>query len=193
MWRALQTQGDRILAVSRPPREPLRQPWGREGVKQSESSIFCSRQSLLALKTTRPVCKASWIRGGSGTCGSTPKLLLEVRIRCNTARAGSKFLQALRSQSPPGLASSQVLPGNATRAEGTECVFSAFFNCISPLYYSMRSAVHIKLSPSDTPRKNEMHRDVCHVKIASLESRFHVLMPGSYLQTVCVPKFWGLK
>lgn len=52
-----------------------------------------------------------------------PKLLLEMWIRCNTARSGSKFLQALRSQSPPALPSRQVLPGTGTKAEGPKCVF----------------------------------------------------------------------
>lgn len=48
--------------------------------------------------------------------------------------------------------------------------FSAFFNYVSRFYYFIHSAVPTKLSPGGTPRKKEMHRDLCHVKIAGLES-----------------------
>lgn len=59
------------------------------------------------------------------------------------------------------------------QTEGAVCAFqlsSTAFLLFFKFFYLMHSAIHIKLSPGVTPRKNEMHRDLCHAKIASLES-----------------------
>lgn len=129
----------------------------------------------------RPGCKASWIKRGFGACSSAPRLLLEMWISCNTDRPACNFLQALRSQCPPALASRQILPGSDTKPKSV--FFQLSFNCVSPSYYLIHSTVRIKMSPGKSPSKNEMHRDLCQVTIASLESWFCVLLPGSYLWT----------